>query len=416
MKYKIFALALLISSSLYAQVITEFSIRVEEELLYSPVSIPLDAFDYNTDKGMPVLYELTGEGEKFVPSQMETGHSPRLWFILGAIEGTSGERNFVLREEEQNTEDKDKVMIGLDKSHNDLSISAGEKPILNYRFGIKYPPEGINILYKRSGFIHPLWSPGGQVLTRIQPKDHYHHYGIWGPWTKTHIDDREVDFWNLAKGQGTVRFAGILSEVEGEIFSGFNALQQHIDFGAKGEDQVAMNEILEVRIWNIPENIYMIDYTTSLNSPLSEGIMLDAYRYGGGIGFRATEKWHKDNCTVHTSEGNARADADGSQARWCIIEGESDAQEGRSGILFMSHPANRMHPEPMRVWPADANKGRGDMFFEFTPIRHNAWRLESRRNYTLKYRMVIFDGRMDVKTAEKYWKSFAYLPTINFIK
>lgn len=29
----------------------------------------------------------------------------------------------------------------------------------------------------------------------------------------------------------------------------------------------------------------MIDYTTSINSPLKNGIMLDAYRYGGGIGF-----------------------------------------------------------------------------------------------------------------------------------
>ena len=27
---------------------------------------------------------------------------------------------------------------------------------------------------------------------------------------------------------------------------------------------------------------------------MDEGITLEAYRYGGGLGFRATEKWHKD--------------------------------------------------------------------------------------------------------------------------
>jgi hypothetical protein len=75
------------------------------------------------------------------------------------------------------------------------------------------------------------------------------------------------------------------------------------------------------------KNVFIIDYTTSLNSPLPNGIMLDAYRYGGGIGFRATEKWHKDNCTVLTSEGKTRTDADGSNARWCIVEGESDTPE-----------------------------------------------------------------------------------------
>ncbi len=141
--------------------------------------------------------------------------------------------------------------------------------------------------------------------------------------------------------------------------------------------------------------------------------MLDAYRYGGGIGWRATETWHKDNCTVLTSDGKTRKDADGSYARWCMVEGESDVKEGRSGILFLSHPSNRMHPEPMRVWPLDGNNGRGDMYFEFVPIRHDDWKLEAKQNYTLKYRMVIFDGKMDAETAEKYWNSFAENPKIS---
>lgn len=140
--------------------------------------------------------------------------------------------------------------------------------------------------------------------------------------------------------------------------------------------------------------------------------MLDAYRYGGGIGFRATEKWHKDNCTVLTSDNKTRIDADGSFAKWCIVEGESATKEGRSGILFLSHPSNRMHPEPMRVWPLDGNSGRGDMYFEFVPIRHNDWKLEPKQNYTLKYRMIVFDGKMDSATAEKYWNSFAKNPTV----
>jgi hypothetical protein len=73
-----------------------------------------------------------------------------------------------------------------------------------------------------------------------------------------------------------------------------------------------------------------------------------------------------------------------------------------------------MHPEPMRVWPLDANAGRGDMYFEFVPIRHDDWKLEPKQNYTLKYRMIIFDGKIDAQTAEKYWNSFAKNPSIRF--
>ncbi len=398
---------------LFAQELAKFNIQIEEDRIDAPVSISLDGINYNTDKGSLVLYEITKTGETIIPSQIETGHSAQLWFILKGISKKNSTRKFVLKLEREKPVSQPK--ISLKKDSKDLSLLVNEKLILNYRFATTFPPDGINPIYQRSGFIHPLTSPGGEVLTRIQPPDHNHHYGIWGPWTKTHIDGREVDFWNLIKGEGTVKFVDFLSETEGAIYTGFEVLQQHIDFGAKGKDQIAMNEILDVRAWNVGEKVRVVDYTTSLNSPLKNGIMLDAYRYGGGIGFRATEKWNKDNCTVLTSDNKTRIDADGSYARWCIVEGESATKEGRSGILFLSHPANRMHPEPMRVWPLDANNGRGDMYFEFVPIRHDDWKLEPKQNYTLKYRMIIFDGKIDAKTAEMYWNCFAGNPGIEMI-
>ena len=417
MNYYFILISFLFAYQLSAQELAKFVILVDQERINAQVSVPLDGISYNTDKYIPVLYEITRKGEKLIPSQIETGHSARLWFILEGISKKESSREFVLKQEENASKLSKTSGIILKKDSKDLHLVFNKIPILNYRFATTYPPKGIDTIYKRSGFIHPLWSPGGEVLSRIQPPDHYHHYGIWGPWTKTHIGKREVDFWNLVKGQGTVKFGGFLSEVEGNIYSGFKVLQQHIDYGATGEDQIAMNEILDIRVWNInPEQkVWVIDYTTSLNSPLKEGIMLDAYRYGGGIGFRATEKWHKDNCTVLTSDNKTRIDADGSFARWCIVEGKSKTKQKRSGILFLSHPSNRMHPEPMRVWPVNANGGRGDMYFEFVPIRHNNWKLEPKQNYTLKYRMIVFDGEMDAKKAEKYWNSFATLPKVKFI-
>ncbi len=402
---------LLFSFQLGAQEMARINIQIDSESIDAPVGVALETLNYNTDNGNLALFELTPEGEKQVSCQLEPGHTATLWFILSGVSEKNTTRSFILKRLEKTSIENNQITI--DKQHQDLSLISEGKPVLSYRFATMYPPEGIDPLYKRSGFIHPLRSPAGEVLSRVQPPDHYHHYGIWGPWTLTHINDREVDFWNLAKGQGTVRFEAFLSETEGEVFSGFKALQQHIDFGAAGEDQVAINEVLDVRTWNTGNQKYIIDYTTSVNSPLPDGIMLDAYRYGGGIGFRATEKWHKDNCTVLTSEGKTRTDADGSNARWCIVEGESDTQAGRSGILFLSHPSNRMHPEPMRIWPLDANGGRGDMFFEFCPIRHEDWKLESKNDYTLKYRMIVFDGKMDASTAEMYWNAFAKMPEVN---
>ena len=161
---------------------------------------------------------------------------------------------------------------------------------------------------------------------------------------------------------------------------------------------------------------YMFDYTTTFRSPLESGILFEAYRYGGGIGMRFTERWHKDNCSVLTSEGNDRLTADGTNARWCIVSGESADGKGTSGILFMSYPENQSHPEPMRIWPIDGNGGRGDMFFEFCPIRHKEWKIEPNKNYQLRYRMVVFDGALSAEEAEAYWQAFATEPEIEILK
>ena len=113
-----------------------------------------------------------------------------------------------------------------------------------------------------------------------------------------------------------------------------------------------------------------------------------------------------------TSANKDRFTADGSKAKWAIIEGESKTKEGRSGILFMGFPKNRQFPEPMRVWEMDANNGRGDLFFEFCPIRNEDWIIESNKKYILKYRLLIFDGNLTSKQAEMYWQCFANPPKI----
>jgi len=398
----------------FSQEIARFTVFAgDADRLDCPVGISLDQINYNRDGGTLSVLEIAGDSEVPISSQLETGHSTRLWIILSGETPRGSSRNFILR---QNDQPKGTVPLKLQKRHGQLRLSSLERPILDYQFETMYPPEGIDPLFKRSGFIHPLWSPEGQILSRVQPPDHYHHYGIWGPWTKTHIKGREVDFWNLLRGHGTVQFSGFLSEVEGQVYGGFKALQEHIDFGAPGADQVAIREVLDVRVWNPGQgDVWLIDYTTTLNTPLDSGIMLDAYRYGGGIGFRATEDWHKDNSTVLTSEKKDRLSADGTKARWCLVEGESLSETGRSGILFMGHPSNREFPEPMRVWPVDANGGRGDVYFEFCPIRHNDWMLEKGENYSLKYRLLIFDGAVSYEDAEKYWQGFAHPPRVAFL-
>ncbi|MHA7128484.1 DUF6807 domain-containing protein [Algoriphagus namhaensis] len=296
--------------------------------------------------------------------------------------------------------------ISLEESESQVQFKLGSQTILSYQKSKAPVPEGVNPIFSKSGFIHPLTSPSGVVLTRIQPEDHYHHYGIWGPYTRASIAGREVDFWNLGDGKGRVEFAEVLSKKVAGGVAELNVRQHHFDLKAKESEQVAIREDLRIKVKPAGKERYMVDYTTTIFTDLPDGILLDDYRYGGGIGYRATEVWGSDNSQILTSEGDTRRTADGKNAKWILVSGESSHSSGKSGILFLSHNTNKSHPEPLRVWPENNYEGKGNVFVEFCPIRHESWQILPEQRYTLKYRMIVFDGDLTAAEADDYWKSF----------
>ncbi len=296
--------------------------------------------------------------------------------------------------------------VDLKETSTGIDFLIDNQRVLTYQTAKEQVPQGVKEAFSKSGFIHPVTSPSGQVLSRIQPTDHYHHYGIWGPWTRATISGREVDFWNLGDEKGRVDFAKVLSKKVAGGAAELNVRQNHLDLKAPESEKLAIEEDLRIKVKPADKGRYMVDYTTTIETEIPGGILLDDYRYGGGIGFRATELWGDDNSTILTSEGKTRKDADGSNAKWIIVKGKTADASGQSGILFLSHNTNKSHPEPLRVWPLGQYKGEGNVFIEFCPIRHESWEIQPNQRYSLKYRMIVFDGELSPEEAEAYWKAF----------
>ena len=390
-----------------AQVIAKLTLTAVNNSISAPVYINLDDITSVPDSLLS-LREITGKNNTTVAFQIETGYHRYLWWMVNNKKGTS-KRVFELVETNSPSAS---ATAALQLTTNDgaVLITENGKNVLQYNFATHYPPAGVDTVFKRSGFIHPLWTPSGNVLTRINPPDHYHHMGLWNPWTHVLFENKEVDFWNIGDKKGTVRFSNFISKYSGNIYAGFKALQQHVAFNIPeaGMEKTAMNEVWDIRVYNAGGNMWLCDFTSSLNCATNSPVTLKEYRYGG-FGFRATDEWNNANSKVLTSEGKTRKEADASTARWCMIDG--DLAKGHGGILFMSFPSNYNFPEPMRVWPVDANK-RGDVFFSFSPTRNKDWPLEPQKNYVLKYRMLIYDGTITPQQAEDVWKSFAHPPEV----
>lgn len=318
----------------------------------------------------------------------------RTTFLLciGALSGASGQVS--LKE----------PAYAADKGADELVLKnpAGDT-LLAYRYTVKPPPPGVDGVYGRSGYIHPLKTLSGHVLTRIQPADHYHHYGIWNPWTRVAYKGKVYDLWNIGDKQGTVRFVKFADIFQNEHGAGFEAVHDHVVF-EDGREIPIIREHWRIAISQLDANRYQCDIRSTFAPVGAADVTLQTYRYGGLV-FRATEAWTNANSDVLTSSGKNRDDADGSSERWAIVSGNLGEEQG--GILFLSYPENYNFPEPVRVWPADANDGRGDQFFNFSPTKNKDWVLHNGKTYTLRYRLVVFDGVLSREEAEQLWETFA---------
>ncbi len=308
--------------------------------------------------------------------------------------------NFELKSVERETQTDSKIEAK--EENGQWSISINGQKVLGYQMAITEAPEGVNPAYRRSGYIHPFNTPAGKRLTRIQPKDHYHHYGLWNPWTHTLYEGDTLDFWNLYKEQGTVRFAKMLSQQTGPLFSEYEVLHEHVVL-KDGKNEVALNEIQKVRVTPVSENSYQLDFEITYQCNTESPFKIIEYRYGG-FGWRTTEEWDNQNSRTISSEGNTRKDADGSTARWCIVDGKLG--DGIGGALMMSHPDNFNHPEPLRIWPEN-QYDRGDLFVNFATTKNTDWIFEPNQTYVLKYRLLVYDGEMNTANANAAWDAYA---------
>lgn len=343
----------------------------------------------NLPTGACDLVELKGNQRIPTPAQIDAG---RVCFVLAGPTARGQKRAYELAPARAAVRDA----VAVVEDEKQLTVLCRGTNVLRYYHAVMQPPPGQDKRYARSGFIHPLWSPAGKVLTEIQPKDHYHHMGLWNAWTKTRFEGRDVDFWNLKDGKGLVRFVKFVSKTTGPVVGGFSAVQEHVDL-TSGSEKVVLNERLDVRVWNVGNKGWLIDLTSTQKCVANAPLELEAYRYGG-LGFRGTTEWGMSNSNYLTSEGKTRADGHGTRARWCNVFGET--RQGAAGVEFMSHPKNRDHPEPMRIWPD------GYIFFNFCPVQKNPWTLEPGKEYVLKYRLFVYDGRVERDTCERMWQDF----------
>jgi hypothetical protein len=290
---------------------------------------------------------------------------------------------------------------------NRIKCSVANQPVFHYQADAsELPRPDIKPIFQRGGFLHPILTPGGKLVTDDYPPNHLHHHGIWFPWTKTDFEGRQPDFWNMGEGKGRVEFAAVGETWSGLVHGGLNSRHRFVDLSA-AEPKVALNETWQVTLYNVGRGAgryWMFDLVSTQQCATASPLRLPKYHYGG-LGFRGNWTWNgKDKTSFLTSEGETdRVKGNETRGRWCHISGDVDG--ARAGIAILCHPDNFRAPQPMRLHPTEP-------FFCFAPSQLGDWEISPGKPYVSRYRFIVADGPPDNPELERLWNDYAHPPII----
>jgi len=283
-----------------------------------------------------------------------------------------------------------------------VRIRVREQPVLTYHTATVQPPAGSPAYYRRSGHIHPLYSPAGQVLTDGFPVGHTHQHGVFLTWVNTTFRGDFTDFWNQQSETGTVRHVAVLDTVSGPVFARLRVRLEHVSL----QHGPVLEEERTITIYASADP-FLIDIDSEQWAATADSLLINEYHYGG-MAFRGSAQWnevdslaYRSEMRVLTSEGKARAEANHTRPNWTAAYGPVDG--ATAGIALLDHPRNFRFPQPVRVHPEMP-------YLVYAPMVAGAFSIRPGDRYRSRYRIVVYQGAPHAGVIAGQWQRFAHPP------
>lgn len=276
--------------------------------------------------------------------------------------------------------------LQLTRTDSTLAITGASGPLLSYRLTPWLPPEVKEKHYTRSGFVHPLYSPAGRVVTDGFPRGHTHQHGLFFAWVDTRFRGQPVDFWNQQKGSGTIvhhQLTDTITHPDGWV--GFRAEHDYLAILDKDTTAVLRES------WRLTARrdslAHLIDLAIHQRALTEDTLFVRDYHYGG-LAVRGAAAWNTTTddpgpARFLTSEGLARDSVNHSRPQWGSLYGP--LATGSVSVTVMGHPDNPAYPEPVRIHPVMP-------YFCLSSATAGAFAIYPGNDWKARYRIVVTDG------------------------
>ena len=290
--------------------------------------------------------------------------------------------------------------LELVQTEETIEVRRSGKSVLVYNIAVRQPPEGEDPVYERSGFIHPVFTPGGRIVTDDFPEGHVHQHALFYAWTKTSFKGQTVDFWNSHQKLGRVYHHRVLGSDEGSDWISFSVALRHQELVSEAKE-IVLEEVWKVTVYEGSEDSYVFDIESEQSLLGEEPLILNEYRYGGA-GLRYTGQWalvdDKAPFEFLLSGGQDRIEGNHTPQRWVSASGPVDERD--SSIAVLDHPNNEKSPQMVRLHPKMP-------YFSYSPIVTGELSIEHGKPYRSLYRYVVTDGILVRKDLDEEWERFS---------
>ena len=292
-----------------------------------------------------------------------------------------------------------------------IIITEGTNPVLQYNYKTVFEKDALDTLpankYRReandtfmanpsiyavprSNYIHPLYGPSGEMLTRDWSKDHPHHRGIYWAWPEVEFGKKLGDLHALqivfARPTGNIR---IINEPDYAQVEAENIWMWEDSIPVVREDAV-------IRAYRSNENGRIIDLSfrfVAIRDSVS--IARRETKLYGGLNIRMQTPKFQSISFFTDSSANQPVRA------WSDLSGLFSGSETRSGLLVLQHHENPDYPGEYIQYP--------DLSWiqPTFPSSGTRYKLAMGVPLILRYRLVVHSGmKPDNILSEKMWDEF----------
>lgn len=266
-----------------------------------------------------------------VPAQVCDSSARELCFLLPAA-ATAKAARLTFRLQPSRTPPGGAQLRFEEAEQKYLHLLEGDSPVLTYNFGMMLAP-GVPEDRRRSSYVHPLYAPGGAVLTDDFPRDHLHHRGLSWMWPNVDIAGQHSSMWDVRGIQQ--RFERWTERSSGPVVASFG-----VENGwYTGEKKVAREQV-EFRVYRASGTARALDVTLTfepLDQPIAITGELPSKKGYGGLCLRFAPR---QETVIVTSGGTQARDSDLVPFPWADLTGKFGSSGRTSGAAIFVDDRN----------------------------------------------------------------------------